>query len=66
MTRTLKVVPTGDFYRRKVVPQIRIQGKWVQKAGIEPGSRIEIENPSPGVLIIRQIPLGGMSCASPT
>jgi hypothetical protein len=64
MPRTLKVAPTGDFWKGKAVPQIRLQGKWLEKAGIAPETHVEIENPAPGVLIIRRIPAGGLPCAS--
>ena len=64
MPRKLKVVPTGDFWKGKAVPQIRLQGKWLEKAGIEPEAHVEVENPEAGVLIIRRIPAGGLSCAS--
>jgi hypothetical protein len=53
--RTLKVQLVGDFWKGKVFPLIRMQGKWLEKAGIVPDSRVEIENPAPGVLVIRQI-----------
>ena len=36
MTRTLKVTDTGDFYKKNVVPQIRLKGKWLTKAGFTP------------------------------
>jgi hypothetical protein len=53
--RLLTVTPTGDFWKGKVVPMLRITGKWVERAGIEPGCRVEIENPEPGVLVIRRL-----------
>lgn len=53
--RTLKVQLVGDFWKGKVFPLIRMQGKWLEKAGIVPDSRVEIENPVPGILVIRQI-----------
>ena len=64
MPRKLKVCPTGDFWKGKCVPQIRLQGKWLEKAGIAPETHVEIENPAPGVLIIRRIPVGEPSCAA--
>ena len=62
--RKLKVAPTGDFWRGKVVPQLRLQGKWLEKAGIAPETHVEIENPAPGVLVIRSIQSGELPCAS--
>lgn len=64
MQRRLKVVLTGDFWRDKAVPQIRLQGKWLEKAGIVAEAHVEVENPESGVLIIRRVPDGGSPCAS--
>ena len=52
-TRYLHAYPTGDFWRGKVVPQIRLQGKWLEAAGIPPGARIAVEIHGDGKLIIR-------------
>ena len=52
MTRTLKVTDTGDFYRKDVVPQIRLKGKWLTKAGFTPDQKVEISQISKGVLVI--------------
>ena len=62
--RKLKVVPTGDFWKGKAVPQIRLQGKWLEKAGIKPEAHVEVENPQSGVLIIRLVPEGEQPCVS--
>ena len=63
-SRKLKVLSAGDFWKGKVVPQLRLQGKWLEKAGIEPEAHVEVENPQSGVLIIRLIPEGELPCAS--
>jgi hypothetical protein len=63
-TRKLKVAPTGDFWRGKAVPQLRLQGKWLEKAGITPETHVEVENPAPGVLVIRSLQSGEHPCAS--
>jgi len=52
MTRTLKVTDTGDFYRKDVIPQIRLKGKWLSKAGFSPDQKVEISQLSKGVLVI--------------
>jgi HSP20-like domain of unknown function (DUF1813). len=52
---TLKVQDMGDHYRRKVIPQIRLQGKWLLSAGIIPEAKVEVINPKIGVLIVRVI-----------
>ena len=53
--RTLKVEHIGDFWRGRTYPRIRIKGNWVKAAGIEPDTRVTVENPAKGILIIKQI-----------
>ena len=53
--RILKVEEVGDFYRKRTKPLIRLQGKWLMKAGILPNNHIEVENPEPGVLLLKMI-----------
>ncbi len=52
-TRLLHAYPTGDVWRGKVVPQIRLQGKWLEAAGILPGAQIAVEIHGDGRLVIR-------------
>lgn len=49
----LKVQDMGDHYLRQTIPQIRLQGKWLLKAGIIPDALVEVINPQDGILIIR-------------
>ena len=49
----LKVQDSGDHYRKEVKPQIRLEGKWLLKAGLVPEDRVEVLNPQPGTLILR-------------
>lgn len=51
--RLLKVVEIGDFWAKKTIPSIRLQGKWIQRAGILPNHHVCITNPEPGILMIR-------------
>jgi len=53
--RMLKVQDTGDFYKKEVRPAIRLQGKWLLAAGLQPGKQVQISNPKPGVLIIKSL-----------
>ena len=53
--RTLKVLNVGDYFRKEVKPQIKLQGKWLLAAGLKPDSHVRITNPSPGVLIIKSL-----------
>jgi hypothetical protein len=54
--RILKVIEVGDFWRRRTVPVIRLQGKWMVKAGVLPNTHVQVTNPSPGTLVIRVLP----------
>jgi hypothetical protein len=53
--RTLKVQDVGDYYRKEVIPQIRLQGKWMLSAGLEPNTKVQIINPERGVLILKSL-----------
>lgn len=54
-TRVLTAVPTGDFWKKRISPLLRLTGRWVMQAGIMPGDRVEVQNPQPGVLVIRRL-----------
>jgi hypothetical protein len=51
--RVLKVVEIGDFWAKRTMPSIRLQGKWMLRAGVLPNHYVQITNPSPGVLLIQ-------------
>jgi len=51
--RVLKVVEIGDFWAKRTMPSIRLQGKWMLRAGVLPNHHVQITNPSPGVLLIQ-------------
>jgi len=51
--RTLKIEETGDFFRGKVNPKIRLMGKWLQAAGFHPGQQVKVMLVQPGVLELR-------------
>ncbi len=53
--RSLKVLDCGDSYRKDIKPQIRLEGKWLLKAGVAPEDRVEVLNPYPGILVLRKI-----------
>ena len=54
-TRILKVAEVGDFWKKQTRAQIRLEGKWLAKAGILPNSHVRVENPQPGVLILHAV-----------
>jgi hypothetical protein len=51
----LKVRNIGDRYRKEVIPQIRLQGKWLLNTGIRPGTHVQITNPCNGELVIKSL-----------
>lgn len=51
--RSLKIEAVGDFARRKIKPQIRLSGQWLEKAGFRPGHRAVILVPRPGELTLQ-------------
>jgi hypothetical protein len=50
--RVLKVQEVGDFWRKRTMPVIRLQGKWMLQAGVQPNSYVQVTNPYPGVLLV--------------
>ena len=51
-SHVLKVLDVGDYHRKEVKPQIRLEGKWLAGAGIQPGNFVKITSPQPGILVI--------------
>jgi hypothetical protein len=51
--RSLKIEKTGDFCCGKIIPRIRIAGRWLEQAGFKPGHRVEIHFDQPGNLTLR-------------
>jgi len=51
--RSLAIEATGDFYRRKITPKIRLTGQWLERAGFKPGHRVEVRFDQPGNLTLR-------------
>jgi hypothetical protein len=52
-TRTLKIEESGDFWRRKTHPVIRLKGRWLHAAGFPPGEHLTLTVLSPGVIELR-------------
>jgi hypothetical protein len=50
--RFLKVAEIGDFWAKRTMPSIRLQGKWMLRAGVLPNHHVQITNPYPGILVI--------------
>jgi hypothetical protein len=53
--RTLTVRNIGDFYRKEVILQIRLQGKWLIEAGMQPETKVQVTNPRPGELVVKRL-----------
>jgi len=52
-TRTLAIEATGDPWRGKIAPRIRVGGQWLERAGFKPGHRVEVILEEPGTLTLR-------------
>jgi hypothetical protein len=54
--RSLKIEETGDFFKGRVKPKIRLVGNWLKHAGFSPGHRVQIIFIRPGVMELRSTP----------
>jgi hypothetical protein len=54
-TRTLRIETSGDFWRGKIKPKIRLTGDWLARAGFKPGHRVEVTLEQTGELRLRFI-----------
>jgi hypothetical protein len=52
----LTVERTGDFWKNKIIPRLRIAGKWFDQAGFKPGSRVTVRLLQPGIMQITVTP----------
>lgn len=52
-TRTLKIEEEGDFSENRVRPKIRLVGRWLEKAGFNPGGRVHVVCCGPGIIELR-------------
>ena len=51
--RTLKIEEDGDFFRRRIKPKIRLTGRWLERAGFKPGTRVFVTCLAPGIIELR-------------
>jgi hypothetical protein len=51
--RKLKIEEDGDFFRRRIKPKIRLTGRWLERAGFKPGTRVSVTCLAPGILELR-------------
>ena len=52
-SRTLKIEEDGDFWKRPAKPKIRLIGRWLERAGFQPGSRVHVICVAPGLIELR-------------
>jgi hypothetical protein len=51
--RSLKIEKDGDYWKGRTKPKIRLVGRWLEKAGFIPGSRVQVVCIAPGVIELR-------------
>ncbi len=51
--RTLKIEANGDPWKGLIKPKIRLTGRWLERAGFQPGQRVQVICVAPGVLELR-------------
>jgi hypothetical protein len=57
--RVLKIEEIGDFWRKRTKPRIRLKGKWLAEAGMQPNRYVNVSNPTHGVLVLHLIDNSG-------
>jgi hypothetical protein len=53
LQRLLKIEADGDRWKAVVKPKIRLIGRWLARAGFQPGSQVHVTCVSPGVIELR-------------
>ena len=51
--RTLKIEAEGDFWRGLTKPKIRLMGRWLERAGFNPGQHVQVTCVAPGIIELR-------------
>ena len=51
--RTLKIEAEGDGWKGLIKPKIRLVGRWLERAGFRPGTRVSVTCLAPGVIELR-------------
>ena len=49
----LKIEKDGDAGKGLIKPKIRLMGRWLERAGFKPGSRVHVICVAPGVIELR-------------
>ena len=53
--RQLKIEAAGDFWKGLIIPKIRLAGRWLERAGFNPGSHVHVTCLAPGVMEVRSL-----------
>jgi hypothetical protein len=48
--RTLKIEEDGDSWKGLIKPKIRLMGRWLERTGFKPGTRVQVTCVAPGVI----------------
>jgi hypothetical protein len=51
--RSLKIEAGGDAWKGTITPKIRLMGRWLERAGFKPDSRVIVRCIAPGVIELR-------------
>ena len=51
--RILRIEEDGDFFRHGIKPKIRLTGRWLERAGFKPGTRVSVTCLAPGIIELR-------------
>ena len=51
--RALKIEEDGDFCKGTVKPNIRLMGRWLERAGFRSGKRVSVTCVAPGIIELR-------------
>jgi hypothetical protein len=51
--RTLKIEAGGDAWKGTIKPKIRLMGRWLERAGFKPETRVTVRCIAPGIIELR-------------
>ena len=54
-TRKLKIEEEGDSWKGVIKPKIRLMGRWLERAGFNPGNHVQVAFIAPGVIELRSV-----------
>lgn len=63
--RQLKIEAVGDFWKGLILPKIRLTGRWLERAGFNPGGRVRVTCVAPGVMELRSLDAVNLDAPKP-